>query len=98
MWRQPSRSGPQETFATVNPFNVAASDAGLVPIDIAPRDVDPGFVLLSQNGMRLSGARVSEHHDVGVLATIELLNNELVRARRPFHARQVGGGRGGGEG
>ena len=42
-------AGPEKSFTAIDPFDVAARESGLVPIDVAPRDVYPRFVFFSQN-------------------------------------------------
>ena len=80
---------PEKTSALIDPFDVAASESGFVPIDVAPRDVNPCFVFLSHHRPHFAGARIAHHHVVRVLTAIELLNDQLVGIRRPFHAGQI---------
>src|SRR6185369_17084830 len=82
-------AGPEKTFAAVDPLDVAAPESGFVPVDVAPRNVDPRFVFFSHDRTDFAGARVRHHHGVGVLATIELLNDQLIRICGPLHPRQV---------
>src|SRR4051812_39498393 len=82
-------AGPQETLAAVDPFDVAARDSRLVPIDVSPRDVDPRFVFLSQDRTNLARANVAKHDGVRILAAVELLNDDLVGVRGKFHARKI---------
>ena len=84
-----SFTGPQEAFAVVNPFSIAAGQSSLVPIDVAPGNVNPGIILFHQHWTYFAGANVAQHESVVVLQTIQLLNDDLVRIRGPFHARQV---------
>src|ERR1041384_1804719 len=78
-----SLAGPKKTFAAIDPFDVAARESGLVPIDVAPRGIDPRFVFLRQDRTRFAGACVGKKHDVCVLAAIELLDHDFVGAGGP---------------
>ena len=40
---------PEEPFAAVNPFHVAARQPAFVPIDRTPGDVHPGVVFFGQD-------------------------------------------------
>src|SRR5687767_682044 len=82
-------AGPEEALAAVDPFNVAARDSRALPIDVAPRDVHPRFVFFDQHWTDLSCAHVAEHDGVGVLAAVELLNDDFFGVCGPLHARQI---------
>src|ERR1041384_4737414 len=84
-----SLAGPKKTFAAIDPFDVAAPESGLVPIDVAPRGIVPRFVFLSQDRTRFAGGCVGKKHDVCVLAAIELLDHDFVGAGGPLHPRQI---------
>ena len=45
-------AGPQEPFSLVGPFNIAARQAVLVPIELAPGNVHPRLVLFGEEHAR----------------------------------------------
>src|SRR4030095_5614275 len=82
-------AGPEKTLAVVDPFNVATSEAGLVPVDIAPGNVDPRIIFLSQHWMNLPGSRIAQHDHIRILQTVELLNDYFIGVSGPLHARKI---------
>jgi len=52
-------------------------------------DVDPGVVALGEDRLHLAGPGIGEHHAVGVLEPVELLEHDLVGLLDPVHAGDV---------
>src|SRR5437868_450386 len=73
-----SLAGPQKPLAMVHPLDVSTGEALLVPIEISPRDVDPGVVFLGKNGSNPTVFNAAQHHDVRVLQAVELLTDHFV--------------------
>src|SRR6185436_4791668 len=69
---------PQEALASLDPLDVAARETFLVPIDVAPRNINPGVFFLCEDRLDLPRTRIAEHHDVGVLKPIQLLNGDFI--------------------
>src|SRR5262249_29075653 len=70
-------AGPQEPFAVIDPFGVSASQSPLVPVDVAPGHINPGFVPFGHDRASMAGGDVAKHHEVRILKSIELLNDHL---------------------
>src|SRR5688500_4484296 len=82
-------AGPQKTLAAVDPFDGTARDSGLVPIDVAPRDVYPRIIFFDEHRAHFAGTNIAQHERVRILSAVELLSDHLVGISGPFHARQV---------
>src|SRR5690242_12839774 len=82
-------TGPEETLTIINPFEVATTQTRLVPIDITPGNVHPRIIFFGEHRPHFSSAHITEHDNVRVLQTIQLLDNDLVRVRSPLHAWQI---------
>src|SRR5687768_3067850 len=67
---------PGEALAAVHPAEI---------VD----DVGPGAVALYQNAPHPAGRRVAQHDVVGILKPVELLEDDLIRARGPIHPGDV---------
>ena len=80
---------PKETFATIDPFNIAAGESSFVPIDITPRNVDPGVVFLGEYWTHFARVHIAKHDEICVLQAVELLNDDFVGVACPLHPGEI---------
>src|SRR6266550_9525989 len=80
---------PKKSLAVIYPLDIAASQARLVPVDVAPRDVHPGVVFFGKHRMNFASLAITKHDHVRVLQAVELLNDNFIGVCGPLHAGQI---------